>query len=71
MSTTPESFTRLLLHLEQQHREMQESLQQSRVIMAQSYQIGEDARRIQSEVAEAVVESQHNIAMAQRMLKKK
>jgi|GEM_PF-2612741 len=70
MSTTPESFTRLLLHLEQQHREMQESLRQSRIIMARSFQIGEDARRIHSEVAEAVVESQHNIAMAQRTLKK-
>ncbi|CAA9291330.1 MAG: hypothetical protein AVDCRST_MAG56-4675 [uncultured Cytophagales bacterium] len=71
MSTTPDSFTRLMLHLAQQHREMQESLRQSHLILAQSHQIGEDARRIQSEVAEAVAESQHNIAVALRTLKNK
>jgi hypothetical protein len=70
MSTSQESFARLLLVFKRQHRDMQETVEQSHTIMAQSRQIAEDTRRIHGEVAEAVTEARHSITLSKRLMEK-
>ncbi len=62
MSASPKSFVQLLLDVEQQKGEIQATLQQTAVLLDQSRQLGEDARRIHTEVTEAIVQVGRTLA---------
>ncbi len=57
MPYSQESFIRLLINVERQRRQMQESLLQAQAVMAQSRLIAADALRIHGEVEEATAQA--------------
>ncbi len=61
MSDALKLFMQLLLDVEQQKGEIRASLQQTAALLDQSRQLGEEARRIHTEVTEAIAQAEHTL----------